>query len=71
MTVATETLTIRLPALAADRLRRIAKIVQRPIDQLIADTLQSTLPPLLDDLPVAFHADLRPLEKWSNKALRE
>ena len=45
MTMATETLTIRLPVQAANRLRRIAEIAQRPIDEVVAETLQSTLPP--------------------------
>ncbi|MCB0061680.1 MAG: hypothetical protein KDE19_06180 [Caldilineaceae bacterium] len=71
MTVATETLTIRLPTQAVDRLRRVAEIARRPIDQVVAETLQSTLPPLLDDLPAEFQVDLRQLENWSNEALRQ
>ena len=71
MTAVTETLTIRLPVQAANRLRRIAEIAHRPIDDVVAETLQSTLPPLLDDLPVAFQADLTKLEAWSNEALRQ
>ncbi len=71
MTVVTETLTIRLPVQAANRLRRIAEIAHRPIDDVVAETLQSTLPPLLDDLPAAFQADLTTLETWSNEALRQ
>jgi len=71
MTTATETLTIQIPVQAADRLRRVAEIAQRPIDEVVADTLKSTLPPLLDDLPPAFQADLAQLETWSNEALRQ
>lgn len=70
MVAATETLTIRLPLQAMKRLRRVAEIADRPIELMIAETLQSTLPPLLDDLPQKFHADLRPLEKLSNDELR-
>lgn len=70
MTIATETLTIRLPIQAATRLRRVSEIAHRPIDQVIAETLQSILPPLLDDLPVEFQADLALLETWSNDSLR-
>ena len=54
MTVATEMVTIRLPVHALNRLRRVAEIAHRPIDEVVAETLQSTLPPLLDDLPTAF-----------------
>lgn len=71
MAVATETLMIRLPVHAANRLRRVAEIAHRPIDQVIAETLQSTLPPLLDDLPAEFQADLAQLEAWPNEQLRE
>ena len=58
MTIATETLIIRLPVQAANRLRRVAEIARRPIDDVVAETLKSTLPPLLDDLPPDFQADL-------------
>ncbi len=71
MTAVTETLTIRLPVQAANRLRRVAEIAHRPIDDVVAETLQSALPPLLDDLPVAFQADLTKLEEWSTEALRQ
>lgn len=71
MAVTTETLMIRLPIHAANRLRRVAEIAHRPIDQVIAETLQSTLPPLLDDLPAEFQADLAQLEAWPNEQLRE
>lgn len=70
MAAATETLTIRLPSQTIKRLRRIAEIADRPIEQMVAETLQSTIPPLLDDLPQKFHADLLPLEKWTNAELR-
>lgn len=70
MSVATELVTIRLPVQAADRLRRVAAIAHRPIDEVVADTLQSTLPPLLDELPAAVQPLLAQLESWSNDALR-
>lgn len=70
MTSSTETVTIQLPAAAAHRLRRVAALARRPIDEVIADTLNATLPPLLEDVPLAFQADLAPLEMLSNEALR-
>jgi hypothetical protein len=71
MTTATETLTIRLPAAAAYRLRRIAEIVNRPVDEIIAETLRAGLPPLLEDVPVAFRGDLALLEPMSNAELQQ
>ena len=70
MTVATELVTIRIPVQAANRLRRVAAIAHRPIDEVVTETLQATLPPLLDDLPPAMQPLLAQLENWSNEALR-
>jgi len=70
MAATTETLTIHLPLHAMKRYRRVAAIADRPVEQVIAETLQSTLPPLLDDLPEKFHVDLLPLETFTNDELR-
>jgi hypothetical protein len=67
----TETLTIHLPASAARRLRRVAEIAHRPVDEVLAETLYATLPPLLEDVPAAFHADLARLETLPSEALHE
>lgn len=71
MAVAMETLTIQVLVQAANRLRRVAEIVHRPIDQVVTETLQSTLPPLLDDLPTAYQDDLAQLETWTLEQLRQ
>jgi len=70
MSLATETLTIVLPKAAANRLRRIAEIAQRPIDEVVAETLESTLPPLLDAVPATFQAELAEMERWPNELLQ-
>lgn len=62
MTTLTETLTIHLPVTAARRLRRVAEISRRPVDEVIVETLRSSLPPLLEDVPPAFQEDLATLE---------
>jgi hypothetical protein len=67
----TETLTIQLPASAARRLRRVAEIARRPVDEVLAETLYATLPPLLEDVPDGFQADLARLETLPSGALRE
>jgi len=67
----TETLTIHLPASAARRLRRMAEIARRPVDEVLAETLYATLPPLLEDVPAAFQADLARLETLPSEALHE
>jgi hypothetical protein len=47
-------------------LRRVAAIAHRPIDEVVTETLQATLSPLLDDLPAAVQPLLAQLETWSN-----
>ena len=69
MTAPIETLTIHLPAEAARRLRRVAEISRRPLDEVIADTLQGSLPPLLEDVPPSYQAELAGLESMSTEAL--
>ena len=64
----TETLTIHLPASPARRLRR-GGIARRPLDEVLAQTLYATLPPLLEDVPAAFQANLAHLETLPSEAL--
>jgi len=69
MSVATEVLTVRLPAAAVRRLRRVAEISHRPVDDVVADSLRTSLPPLLEDVPTAFRQDLAVLETLSTSEL--
>ncbi len=71
MTTTAETLTIRLPAPAMERLRRISQISHRPIDTLVADTLEASLPPLLETVPEGYRNDLTALEQLPSVELRE
>lgn len=69
MTVFADPITIRLPANALRRLRRVAEIARRPLDDVIAQTLQSTLPPLPEDMPAAMQQELAALENLSSASL--
>src|SRR5688500_17309096 len=71
MTAATEPLTIHLPEATIRRLRRVAAISGRLVDQVIAETLDSSLPPLLEDVPEAFHEELAALEPLNSEELRK
>ncbi len=66
----TEALTIHLPASAAYRLRRVAEITRRSVDEVVAETLCASLPPLLEDVPPAFQTELSHLETLPSEALR-
>ena len=68
-TTTTETLTIRLPTAAVHRLRRIAELSRRSVDEVVAATLDSNLPPLLEDVPLSFREDLVALETLPTKDL--
>ena len=71
MSTTTETSTIHLPGSAARRLRRVAEIARRPVDVVAAETLCASLPPLLEDVPPAFQADLARLETLPSEELHE
>ena len=70
MSTPPEALTIHLPASALRRLRRMAEIARRPVDEIAAETLSAVLPPLLEDVPARFQADLARMEKMPSDALR-
>ena len=65
----TETLTVNLPVAAVRRLQRVAEIARRPVDEVVTETLQSSLPPLLEDVPEAFRQDLAKLETLTTAEL--
>lgn len=71
MTATAETLIVRLPAAAMERLRRVSQISRRPIDTLVADTLEASLPPLLETVPEGYRNDLAVLETLSSIELRQ
>lgn len=71
MAATTETLTLHLPASAVRRLRRVAEIAGRPLDEVVADTLNAGLPPMLEDVPHQYQSDLAQLERLPNEALRQ
>lgn len=71
MSLMTEAMTIQLPATTARRLHRVARLSHRKVDDVLAETLQATLPPLLEDIPPVFHEELSKLESLPNNALEK
>jgi len=69
MTMTTEALTIHLPIAEIQRLKHIAEISWRSIDEIITQTIRATLPPLLEEIPITFRQDLMALEKLPNEIL--
>ena len=70
MALATEKFVIHLPRQAAQRLRRVAEIAHRQIDEVVADTLEAILPPLSGEISSEFEAELTQMGTGSNDALR-
>ena len=66
-----QSLTVHLTAPELRRLQRVAEIARRPVDEIVADTLRATLPPLLEDVPAAMRESLRRLEDYGNDQLRQ
>lgn len=64
-------MTIHLPAESVRRLLRVAEIARRPVDDVIAQLVDSGLPPLLEAVPDALRETLARMESLSSAALRE
>lgn len=67
--MATDTVVIHLPESLHHRLERLAELTQRPVENLIVQTLSSSLPPLPDDLHPATRDALVALEPLSDEEL--
>ena len=66
-----QSLTVHLTAPELRRLQRVAEIARRPVDEIVADTLRATLPPLLEEVPVAMRKSLQSLEGFDNEQLHQ
>jgi hypothetical protein len=64
-----QTVTVSLSDATYRRLRRAAEIAGKPIDEIAAQSLQDSLPPLLDVIPRRFRADLQAMEQLSDDDL--
>lgn len=57
----TSTITIKLSDTRYNQLRRAAELANRPVDTIVEESLAHSLPPLLEDIPVEYQADIYPL----------
>jgi len=64
-----QTVTVELSEQMYRRLQRAAEIAGKPIDEMAAQSLQESLPPLLDVIPPPFRADLQAMERLSDDEL--
>jgi hypothetical protein len=70
-TMSRETVAVQVPALLYERLTRLAALTNRPLENLVVQTLAAGLPPLPDDLPTAQRDALQALEQLDNSGLEQ
>jgi hypothetical protein len=56
-----QTITIQLPQSMFERLKQIADLAHQPVEQVVEQGLSHILPPLLDEIPASYQADVYPL----------
>lgn len=66
----TQTLTIELPKPLYKQLRRAAELAHESVVSVIQQSLTYSLPPLLDDIPLEYQADVYPLLQMNVEALQ-
>ncbi len=65
------TVTIQLPDKVYQQVTQAARLYQQPAETIILRSLKYTLPPLLDEIPVQYHADVFPLLAMDDRSLQE
>lgn len=64
-------MTIQLPDKVYQQVTQAAKLYQQPAELIILRSLKYTLPPLLDEIPSQYHADVFPLLTMDDRALQQ
>ena len=64
-----QTITLSLPNDIYQRFQHVAKAVQRPLEDIVFQTIQGNLPPSVEDLPLEWQAELASLQQCSSKTL--
>lgn len=64
-----QTITLSLPNDIYRRFQHVAKAVQRPLEDIVFQTIQGNLPPSVEDLPLEWQAELASLQRCSSQAL--
>ena len=64
-------LTINLPDELYQQLQQAAKLAQQPLETIVAQSLAHSLPPLLEDIPQTYQADVYPLLTMTDAELQD
>ena len=65
-----QAITIHIPDMLYDQLKRTAELSQRSIDTIVAHSLSHSIAPLLEDIPAEYQADVYPLLEMDETALQ-
>lgn len=65
----TETITLQIPEIIYQRLVNTAHATQRPLEEVILHSLQVGSPPVWDDIPEEFQAEIAALDKLDDHTL--
>jgi hypothetical protein len=64
-----ETVTLKIPEMLYRRLQSTAQSTQRSLDEVILHALQVGSPPVWDDVPAEFQADLAAMDRLDDATL--
>ncbi len=64
-------MSIQLPDKLYQQITQAARLYRQPAETIILRSLNHTLPPLLDEIPVQYHADVFPLLAMDDLALQQ
>ncbi|MEZ4712792.1 MAG: hypothetical protein R3A44_36730 [Caldilineaceae bacterium] len=67
--MALQSVTLDLPDALYERLQHAAATLDRPLEEVLFQSVQGNLPPSLDDLPANLHDELRSYQSLDNQAL--
>jgi hypothetical protein len=66
----TRAITIKLSERTYEQLKRTAEISERPMEEIVEQSLSHSLPPLLEDVPAEYQRDVYPLLQMDREALQ-
>lgn len=66
----TQAIVVKIPDHLYSQLKRTAELSRQPIETIIEQSLAHSLPPLLNDIPAEYQADVYPLLEMDTMALQ-
>lgn len=66
----TKAITINLPDRVLSQLKRAAELTRQPVESIIEQSLTTSLPPLLEDIPPEYQRDVFPILQMSPHQLQ-